>query len=104
MNKKLPGVFVNKINKQIHNNKMVYYGPNEAEKEEEKETEEPINIRQKIRKLFQSTNYIYKLDVDIILKDKTITKRIIGYNDRDIITFDNERIPIENITNIYIKK
>lgn len=104
MNKKLPGVFVNKIDKQINNNKMVYYGPNETVKEVSKESSEPINIRRKIRKLFQSTNYIYKLDVDITLQDKTVTKRIIGYNEKDIITFDNERIPIKDVVNIDIKK
>lgn len=105
MNKKLPGVFANKIEKKIQNNETVYYSKKEIEKEtKDIKQEKPINIRNKIHKLFKSTNYIYKLDTEITLKDKTITKRVIGYNDKDIITFDNELIPIENIIDIEMKK
>lgn len=102
MDKKLPGIFVNKIEKKINNNKTLYVSGKE-EKITPKE-EKPINVRMKIRKLFDSTNYIYKLDTEITLKDKVVTKRIIGYNERDIITFDNELIPIHDIVDINMKK
>ena len=106
MNKKLPGVFVNKIDKKINNNETVYYGEKDKKESldigEKKDT--PLNIRQKISKLFQSENYVYKLDVEIILKEGIITKKIIGYNDKGVITFDNELIPLSDILDIYIKK
>lgn len=99
MNKKLPGIFVNKIEKKINNNKTVYNST-----KEEKPSTEPVNIQKKIQKLFQTPNYIYKVDTKITLKDKVITKRVIGYNEKNIITFDNELIPVENILDIEIEK
>ena len=39
----------------------------------------PINIRSKIIDVFRSSHYIYKVDVEIKLKDKVITRRVIGY-------------------------
>lgn len=110
MDKKLPGVFVNKIDKKLTNNKTVYYGG--ADEKVEKKVEEkkvhlgnePLNIKQKLNQVFKSVNYIYKIDVMITLKDKTVTKKIIGYNDRDVITFDNELIPIADILDIEVAK
>lgn len=106
MEKKLPGVFVNKIGKKA-NNKSVYYGGKENPPEMENVVEpanlrntEKLNIRQKLNRVFQSVNYIYKIDVELILKDKKITKRIIGYNDTNIITFDNELIPIGDVIDV----
>ncbi len=106
MDKKLPGIFVNKIEKKINNNNTVYYSKANTNIKDEKQEKNdiPVNIRKKIQTLFKSTNYIYKLDTEITLKDKVITKRIIGYNERDVITFDNELIPIESIVDIEMKK
>lgn len=113
MEKKLPGVFVNKIGKKLDNNKSVYYGPREGEKQvnQEETIKTPqnreglsLNVRQKINRIFQSVNYIYKMDVEITMKDKKIKKRVVGYNDNDLITFDNELIPISDIIDIEVAK
>ncbi|MDD3340608.1 MAG: hypothetical protein PHN72_00180 [Bacilli bacterium] len=111
MDKKLPGVFVNKISKKMTNNKTVYYGGREEEKVEEvkkqnssSKPEVQLNTKQKLNQIFKSVNYIYKMDVKITLKDKTLTKRIIGYNDHDVITFDNELIPISEIIDIEVSQ
>lgn len=109
MDKKLPGVFVNKIDKKLNNNKSVYYGGREEEREEiikpaGKKEGLSLNVRQKISRIFQSVNYVYKMDVEITTKDQKVKKRVVGYNDHDLITFDNELIPISDILDIEVVK
>lgn len=108
MEKKLPSIFANKINKNIDNNKKVYYSDLEENKIDEKLNKNflkpQLNINQKINKIFNSSKYVYKADVTIKLKDKTINKKIIGKNNNNIITIDNELIPISDIEDIDFKK
>lgn len=98
MDKKLPNVFHNQINKKLNNNSEYYYS-SETKKEEEP-TNQPKNIRKAITEIFSSPNYIYKANVIITLKDKEIEKRIIGRNKNYLITMDNETIPIDDIIDI----
>ncbi len=100
MDKKLPKVYENKIDKNLDNNKKVYYS---TEKEEVKKEKEEVNIKQKINDIFNSNRYIYKADVVIKKKDGEVTKKIIGKNDFDLITIDNELIPISDILDIKYK-
>ncbi len=86
MKKELPKVFHNQISKPIHNNKEVYYG---------KEERNIVGIDE----LFQ-TNQVYRTKVKLILKDKTIEKTIIGRTQNNLITFDNEIIPISEILKV----
>lgn len=113
MEKKLPGVFVNKIGKKLDNNKTVYYGSKEERKvEKQDQSIKPsqnkegltLNIRQKINRIFQSVNYVYKMDVVVTTRDQKMVKRVVGYNDHDLITFDNELIPISDIIDIEVAK
>ncbi len=100
MANKLPGVFPGKVDKNSGNNKNFSYSKEEV-------VSKPIvqkNIKQKLNKIFNSSNYVYKADVEITLKDKTITRRIIGKNKTHVITIDNELIPISDILDIKIKK
>jgi len=108
MNKKLPGVYANKINKKLNNNKTVFYGGKEEMiKKEQKETnvsfDNNLSIKEKITEIFNSDHYIYKINVDITLKGEKITRKLIGYNDKDVITIDNELIPVKEIKDIEIK-
>lgn len=98
--KDLPKVFHNKIDKKFDNNKTVYYS-NRGEVEEVNDNK---SIQKKINDIFSSPNYVYKANVEISLKDKKITKRIIGRNKNYIITMDNELIPIDEITDIKSQK
>ena len=98
MNKKLPHVFHNKIDKKINNNTEYYYSKNKDHTNIE--TEPSKNIRKAITEIFSSPNYIYKANVIITLKDKTVEKRIIGRNKNYLITMDNETIPIDSIIDI----
>ena len=94
--KDLPKVFHNKINKKFNNNKNVYY----SNKAYEETTTDNRTILQKINDIFSSPNYVYKANVEITLKDKKVTKRIIGRNKNYIITMDNDLIPITDIIDI----
>ncbi len=88
----LPKVFHNN-NKKFTNNKSVFYSKNNNEVDIK-------NIYQKINDIFSSPNYIYKANVEISLKDKTIIKRIIGRNKDYLITIDNDLIKINDILDI----
>lgn len=107
MEKKLPGIFANKIDKNISNNKDVYYSANNDSKSEisesrndESKKDSNLNVYQKINKIFSSTRYVYKADVRIQLKNEQIDCRIIGKNATHLITMDNKLIPISDIIDI----
>ena len=88
----LPKVFHNSTNKNFNNNKNVFYSKSDEIK--------PTNIYQKINDIFSSPSYIYKANVEITLKNKTLIKRIIGRNKDFIITMDNDLIRISDILDI----
>ena len=95
--KELPKVFHNKIDKKFENNRSVYYSNNNYEKDRSIDTR---TVMQKINDIFSSSNYVYKANVEITLKDKKVIKRIIGRNKNYIITMDNDLIPINDIVDI----
>ena len=96
--KELPKIYKNKIDKQINNNRNVYYSSNEQMREKS-DTNNKTTL-QKINEIFASQNYIYKAAVEITLKDKVLKKRIIGRNKDYIITMDNDLILINDIIDI----
>ena len=98
--KDLPKVFHNNINKTFNNNEKVFYSNNTKENSIIEEKKDDKNILQKINEIFASPNYVYKANVEITLKDKKVTKRIIGRNKEFIITMDNDLIPIKDIVDI----
>lgn len=102
MEKKLPGVFANKVNGKAGNNEDVYCS---FDNKEERTAKTPSkltgkNVNQKINEIFNSNSYIYKADVKITLKSGTVTKRIVGRNATHLITIDNELIPITDVVDI----
>ena len=106
MDKKLPKVFANKIDKNIANNEKVYYS-SKMIKDEELPRESKIddkNIYQKINDIFSSEKYVYKANVDIKLKNGNKTAKIIGHNNGYLITIDNELIPISDIEDINLRQ
>ena len=102
MDKKLPKVFANKVDSKAGNNEDIYY----SHGAEEERNVKPIsklkgkNINQKLNEIFNSTNYIYKADVKLTLKDGVVNKRIVGRNSTHLITIDNELIPLTDIVDI----
>ena len=101
--KDLPKVFHNTINKKFTNNRNVFYSNNTYNDNEntiQEVKQDNRNILQKINDIFSAPNYVYKANVEITLKDKKVTKRIIGRNKDYIITMDNDLIPIRDIIDI----
>lgn len=99
--KDLPKVFKNNTDKKFSNNKKLYYSSiDERNTNNDLKNIDNKTIIQKINEIFSSPNYVYKANVEITLKDKKVTKRIIGRNKNYIITMDNTLIPIESILDI----
>ena len=96
MEKKVPKVFANKINKKIENNNSYSVTKND----EVRKSTIPKNINLKINEIFKSNNYVYKADVLLTTKSGTSKKRIIGRNKNNLITIDNETISIDDIIDI----
>lgn len=95
----LPNVFQNK-NIEIKNTPQeLFYGNQIIRKN-------TINkdIKATIKNLFQSKNYVYKLDVSIETANKTFDTSIVGQTNNHLITIDNELVPIKDILDIYEKK
>lgn len=99
MDKKLPKVFQNKIDKDLNNNNKFFYSANNK-KEIEVETEKPIDINKKINEIFSSPTYVYKANVEIKTKSNSYVTKIIGRNKNYLITMDNKTIPISEIIDI----
>ena len=87
--------FANKIDKVINNNEKVYYS-----NLKEKKVKNTKSVYQKINDIFSSRNYIYKADVVITTNTGEVNKRIIGRNNKNLITDKNEIIPIDSIIDI----
>ena len=109
--KELPKMYRNKIEKEITNNEKIFstmYNRLNTEfntKDERSNiTKNNYTVEQKIANIFNSPNYIYKIDVVIVTDKGKENKRIVGKTKTNIITMDNEYIPINTIRDIYINK
>lgn len=110
--KELPKMYKNNINKEINNNSKIFSTINNDRNVTE-EKRNPFNIEngkynytieQKIANIFNSPNYIYKIDVVVLTGSGPQNKRIVGKTKTYLITMDNEYIPISSIRDIYIAK
>ena len=104
MEKKLPKVFANKIDKELNNNETVYYNKNEVRSEQKDNSSSIFTVNQKINQIFSSARYVYKADVIITTKNGKMNKRIIGRNRNELITMDNEVINVNDILDIEFQK
>ena len=97
--KELPRVFRNSINKEINNNKTYSY-----EKSDDRIIEtDNIDIKMKIKEIFNSPNYVYKALVEVKTKKGTVTKQVIGHNKEYLLTLDDDKILIDDIVDIRLK-
>lgn len=114
MEKKLPGIFRNPIDHPINNNKektIALKGKSSIKDETDVTKVEQIknnlfgsDVKRKINDIFTSSNYVYKANVEITFKDRTIIKKIVGRNSDSLITIDNELIDIDTIIDIKLVK
>ena len=106
MKKELPKMYQNKITKTVPSIQKVYSTINTIQNTNEERTiqntkQSSISIEKKIANIFNSPDYVYKADVTIVTDNETLTRRIIARNRNNIITIDNEYIPISIIRDIY---
>jgi len=113
--KELPKMYRNKIDKEITNNEKIFStmfnNITNRETFEKKEsrtiknnTRNTQTVEQKIAGIFNSPNYIYKIDVVIVTDKESSQKKVVGKTKTNLITMDNEYIPINTIRDIYINK
>ncbi len=105
----LPRMYHNKIDKDLNNNERVFSTLDSSIKPTNISSNfinnrNNLTVEQKIVNIFNSPNYIYKIDVVIVTDNNKVIKRIIGKNKNNLITMDNEYIPINTIRDIYINK
>lgn len=97
--KKLPKVYQNNFTKKIDNNKEVCYLRNEQS--HQKNTK---NIDQQLLQIFSGVGYSYNIPVRIKTLKKTYETSLVAKTKNNIITLDNDVIPIKDIQEIEIKK
>lgn len=102
--KELPRMYHNKITKEINNNDKMYTTMYKNKEVINNKIKNNKSIEQKIHDIFNSPNYIYKIDVVIETDNNKVKKRIVGKTKTSIITIDNEYIPINTIRDIYISR
>ena len=98
--KDIPKIYQNRVNKEFHNNRMVYtsYDSNNINS-----LEDSKDIRKKISDIINSKTFIYSKLVNILIGNDIVSKKIIGIHGDNLVTLDNEQIPICSIKDIYIK-
>lgn len=103
--RQLPKMYHNKIDKEINNNLKVFntmYGSEERTSSNFINNKKNYTVEQKIYNIFNSPNYIYKIDVTIVTDKGKEQKRLIGKTKTNLITMDNEYIPINTIRDTYL--
>ena len=99
MNKELPKIFVNKIDK-INNNEEVYYSFNDNKKEINDIKIDYYELQKKIDRLFRSNDFVYKKKFHIKTKYSDKDYIIISKSFDYLLTIDGEKIYIDNILEI----
>lgn len=94
-----PKMYQNKTIKEFHNNRSIYMSSN---KYDSRPIIDKVNdIRKKINDIINSNSFIYQTRVNIVIGNDTITRKIIGIFNNNLVTIDNEYIPLDNIRDIY---
>lgn len=95
MDKNLPRVFASPIDKEIHNNKDVFYGNTMQNRSVIEE-----NIPKKINEIFASRNHVYKSRVKITTLTDEFEAVIVGKSGNMLLTLNGEKISIGDIKRI----
>lgn len=98
--KKLPKIYQNNINKTIKNNKNVCYLKDDVPLPQKENTQ---SIETIIDKIFSGVGYSYNIPVLIETPTKVYDTSLVAKTSNNIITLDNEIIPLTSITALKIK-
>ena len=93
-----PEMYRGNIKKEFNNNRSIYASYKDSGEVLVYDTSE---VRKKINDIFTSNNFIYRTKVNIVMDNKTVTKKVIGVYNNNLVTIDNEHIPINMIQDIY---
>ncbi len=96
--KDLPHVFKKNVDNKHINNKDISYIRKDITKKESS-----LDILDKLDKLFNSSRYVFNIGVIIKTKDKAYDTKIMSRNSNNILTIDDEIIPIKDIHSLIIK-
>lgn len=88
-------MYQNSVNKVFNNNKKVYFSYDDKNKKDYND------IRKKINSIINRNDFIYTTKVNIVIDSVVYIKKIIGIKDNNLVTLDNEYIPIDKIDDIY---
>lgn len=97
--KKLPKVYQNDFNKKISNNKEICY-LSDTKEENIPTTNESTNVEVVLDEVFNGLGYAYNIPLKIKTSTKVYETSLIAKTKYNLITLDNEIIPIEEIINI----
>lgn len=99
---KLPKISKIPLKEDISNNQTVYYDRKDSQlKPLESLTTQ--DVKEQLKEIFESIHHYYKVDVEIKTFHHTYNTRIIGKTEREILTMDEDIIPIDEIVSIKIK-
>ena len=93
-----PKMYRGEVRKDINNNRSIY--ASYSDKFEVKSYDNS-DIRRKINEIFGSNTFIYRTKVNIVMDNEVLTKKVIGVYNNNLVTIDNEQIPINMIRDIY---
>ena len=89
-----PELYHNKEYKEFHNNREVFMS---SDRENNSSIKNSNDIRKKVNDIINSTSFIYQTMVNIVIGNEIIKKKIIGIRGNNVVTIDNEYIPLDNI-------
>ena len=99
--KKLPKIYQTEFTKKINNNKKVCYIGTEALNIEENYIQDKERI---LDEVFSGFGYSYNIPLQIKTKTKQYETSLIARTKQNVVTLDNEVIPISEIISIKKKK
>ena len=93
-----PKMYRGIIRKDINNNRSIYTSYNDRKDIRVYDSSE---VRKKIDDIFNSSTFIYRTKVNIVVNGEVLVKKVIGVYNNNLVTIDNEQIPISMIKDIY---
>ena len=96
MDKRLPNVYANPIDKKLQNVQEMYYG---GDRGANKKVDQK-SVEQKINSIFSSKEFVYKSHVRITTSNGIKNCIVVGKTERSLLTMDNETIAIASIIDI----
>ncbi|MCX4249605.1 MAG: hypothetical protein OSJ65_07605 [Bacilli bacterium] len=93
----LPKVYQNRNVGNVNNDQEFFYSANPSKA---KLNVKNTNLDSKINNLFKSNKYIYKINVNIKTSTRDFDTVVIGKTNNNLITLDNDLIPIKDIIDI----